>query len=163
MKNESGKMRAITAIALVAMIALPVALLAIPAAQIFRYTGSPVTFTGACCQSFNESVSFTEPSAVSPLVVDFNTDYQASGEGWVGLEVNGGSCDIFLGANRMPEFTFTSAGAGAFGDVHYQWLLGPADGLKSGKNTLTLCGGGSEGNSATIVLGFNTLAVKGGN
>ena len=70
MKNEivnnqgSRKMGAIVAIALVVMIALPIALFAIPAGQTFRYTGSLVTFTGTCCQSWNESVSVTEPATV---------------------------------------------------------------------------------------------------
>src|SRR5580698_2732146 len=169
MKNEivnnqgSRKMGAIVAIALVVMIALPIALFAIPAGQTFRYTGSPVTFTGTCCQSWNESVSVTEPATVVPVTVDFNMDYQATGEGWVGLFLNGGTCSIFHGANRLPEFNLGSGGSGPFGDVHYQWIITPADGLKAGKNTIGVCGGGSLGNTATIVLGFNTLVVRGGN
>jgi hypothetical protein len=164
MKNkQSKKMGAIIAIALLAVIAVPITLLATPAAQIFRYTGNPVTFTGTCCQNWNESVSVTEPATVVPVIVDFNTDYQATGEGWVGLSLNSGTCSIFHGANRLPEFNLGSGGSGPFGDVHYQWVITPADGLKSGKNTIEVCGGGSLGNTATIVLGFNTLVVRGGN
>jgi hypothetical protein len=161
--KESKKIGAILAIALVVMIAVPVTLFAIPAAQVFRYTGSPVTFTGACCQNWNESVSVTEPATVVPVTVDFNLDYQATGEGWVGLMLNGGTCNVFHGPNRLPEFNLGTGGSGPFGDVHYQWIITPADGLKAGKNTIGVCGGGSLGNTATIVLGFNTLVVRGGN
>jgi hypothetical protein len=164
MKNKGSKNKgAIVAIALITLIALPITLLAIPSAQIFRYTGSPITFTGECCASWNESVSITEPATVVPVTVNFNMDYQASAEGWVGLQLNGGSCNVYHGPNRLPEFPFTTAGVGAFGDVQYQWIITPADGLKAGKNTIGVCGGGSFGNSATIVLGYNTLVVRGGN
>jgi hypothetical protein len=133
---------------------------AIPASQVFRYTGSPVTFTGACCSNWNESVSITEPKTVAPVLVTFSTDYQASLEGQVGLSLNGGSCDLFFGSNRLPEFTLGSGGAGPFAHIDYQWVIEPSNGLKAGKNTIEVCGGGSFGSDATIVLGFNTLAVK---
>jgi hypothetical protein len=137
--------------------------IAITGTQIFRYTGSPVTLTGACCSSWNEAVSITEPTTVVPVLVTFSTDYQASLEGQVGLSLNGGSCDLFFGPNRLPEFTGGSGGAGPFAHVDYQWVVRPVDGLKVGKNTFALCGGGSFGGDATIVLGFNTLAVQGSN
>jgi hypothetical protein len=133
---------------------------AIPATQRFRYTSSPVTFNGGCCSSWNESVSITEPKAVASVLVTFSADYQSNGEGQVGLSLNGGSCNLFFGANRLPEFNQGSDGTGPFGHVSYQWVINPADGLKVGKNTMALCGGGSFGSNVTIVLGFNTLAVQ---
>ena len=134
--------------------------LAVPAGQVFRYLGEPVTFVGDCCSSWNESVSVTEPSTVVPIVVTFSSDYQASAEGQVGLSLNGGLCNLFFGLNRLPEFNLGSGGKGPFGNVSYQWVIISSDGLKVGKNELELCGGGSFGDNATIVLGFNTLAVR---
>ncbi len=141
------------------VLAASIAAFAVPAAQVSRYTGSPVTFTGACCSFWNQTVSVTEPKAVTAVLVTWNGDYQANGEGWVGLSLNGGSC-AFFGSNRLPEFNLGSGGSGPFGHNTYQWVIQPADGLKVGKNTIGLCGGGSFGTSATIVLGFNTLAAQ---
>jgi hypothetical protein len=137
-----------------------IAAFAVPVAQVFRYTNSPVTFTGVCCSFWGESVSITEPKAVAPVLVTFNADYQATAEGNAGISLNGGECNIFFGSNRLPEFNLGSGGNGSFGNASYQWVVNPSDGLKAGKNTFELCGGGSEGESSTIVLGFNTLAVQ---
>jgi hypothetical protein len=137
-----------------------IAAFAVPATQVFRSTNSPVTFTGVCCSLWGESVSITEPKAVTAVLVTFNTDYQATAEGNVGISLNGGSCNIFFGSNRLPEFNLGTGGNGPFGNVNYQWVINPSDDLKVGKNTFELCGGGSEGDSSTIVLGFNTLAVQ---
>jgi hypothetical protein len=133
---------------------------AVPGNQIFRYLGEPVTFTGACCTSWNESVHVTEASPAVPVVVTFTTDYQASAEGQVGLSLNGGTCNLFFGSNRLPEFNLGTGGSGPFGNASYQWVIKPADGLKVGNNSIALCGGGSFGDTSTIVLGFNTLAVR---
>lgn len=133
---------------------------AIPATQVLRYTGNPVTFTGECCALWKETVSLTEPKTVAPVIVTFSTDYQASLEGQVGLSLNNGACNLFFGPNRLPEFTLGTGGSGPYAHAEYQWLINPSDGLKVGKNTFEVCGGGSFGGDATIVLGFNTLAVK---
>jgi hypothetical protein len=159
--SKADKSNSVLAAALACVIlAGSICAVAIPNAQIFRYTGSPVTLKGACCSNWNETVSITESATVVPVVVTFSTDYQASLEGQVGLSLNGGSCDLFFGPNRLPEFTLGSGGSGPFAHVDYQWVIRPADGLKVGKNTFELCGGGSFGGDATMVLGFNTLAVK---
>jgi hypothetical protein len=146
-----------------AILAGSICALAINNAQIFRYTGSPLTLTGACCFAWGETVSLTEPATVVPVIVTFSSDYQATLEGQVGLSLNGGSCNLFYGPNRLPEFTGGSGGAGPYAHIDYQWVIRPTDGLKVGKNTFQLCGGGSFGGDATIVLGFNTLAVHGSN
>lgn len=159
--SRANKSNAVFAVALACLVLAGSTLtFAVPVGQLFRYSGQPVTFTGACCASWNESVKVTEPSAVVPIVVTFSTDYQASSEGQVGVSLNGGACDLFFGSNRLPEFNLGSGGKGPFGNISYQWIIGPSDGLKAGKNTIELCGGGSFGESATIVLGFNTLAVR---
>ncbi len=133
---------------------------AIPSTQVLRYTGNPVTFTGECCAVWKETVSFTEPKTVAPVMVTFSTDYQASLEGQVGISLNNGTCNLFFGPNRLPEFTGGTGGAGPFAHTEYRWLVNPSDGLKVGKNTFEVCGGGSFGGDATIVLGFNTLSVE---
>ena len=148
------------AIAVLAILAVPVTLFAVQSAQVFRYTGTPFLHTGVCCTVLNESVSVTEPATVVPVVVDFNSDYQSNVEGNFGLSINGGSCNIFLGPNRLPEFNLGSGGVGPFGDIHYRWIVKSSDGLKAGKNTFTPCAGGSQGDSANIELGFHTLTVQ---
>jgi hypothetical protein len=145
---------------LTCVLAGAIAAFAVPVAQVFRYTGGPAVHTGVCCSLWNESVTITEPKAVAPVLVTFNSDYQATAEGNVGISLNGGSCNIFFGSNRLPEFNLGWGGSGPFGNISYQWVINPSDGLKTGKNTFELCGGGSEGDSSTIVVGFNTLSVR---
>jgi len=142
------------------VLATSITAFAVPAKQVFRYTGSPFSLSGLCCSDWGPTVSITEPTTVAAVIVDFNADYQATGEAQVGLSLNGGSCDLFFGPNRLPEFDLGSKGAGPFGDIHYQWVIQPSDGLRSGKNTFEVCGGGDNGLNQTIVLGFNTLSVK---
>lgn len=162
--SKVAKSHSVLAAALACVIlAGSICAIAITGTQIFRYTGSPVTLTGACCFNWNETVSITEPATVVPVLVTFSTDYQASLEGQVGLSLNGGSCDLFFGPNRLPEFTLGSGGAGPYAHAEYQWVIRPADGLKTGKNTFQVCGGGSFGGDATIVTGFSTLAVQSSN
>src|ERR1700723_324815 len=134
-----------------------IAAFAVPVAQVFRYTNSPVTFTGVCCSFWGESVSITEPKAVAPVLVTFNADYQASAEGNAGISLNGGSCNIFFGSNRLPEFNLGSGGNGSFGNARYQWGINPSDGLKGGKNAFELSGGGSGGDSSTTRRCFSPL------
>jgi hypothetical protein len=155
------KITSFVAIAALAILALPLTVFAVQGGQVFRYTGSPFLTTGVCCTTVKESVAVTEPASVVPVVVDFNTDYQSDVEGNVGLVVNGGSCNLFLGPNRLPAFTLGTDGFGDFGNIHYRWVVKPADGvLKTGKNTFAPCIGGSQGNTANIELGFNTLTVQ---
>src|ERR1700722_4672135 len=98
-----------------------IAAFAVPVAQVFRYTNSPVTFTGVCCSFWGESVSITEPKAVAPVLVTFNADYQASAEGNAGISLNGGSCNIFFGSNRLPEIHVGSGGNGSVGHGKCAW------------------------------------------
>jgi hypothetical protein len=160
MRFKQNKKVTIFAIAALAIIAVPATLFAVQSTQVFRYTGSPFLHAAVCCTVLSESVTLTEPATVAPVVVDFNADYQSNVEGNFGLSINGGSCNIFLGPNRLPEFNLGSGGSGPFGNVHYRWVVKSTDGLKTGKNTFTPCAGGSEGNSANIELGFHTLSVQ---
>ena len=115
------------------------------------------SFQGLCCFSFQEAVQMSEPTTLVPLIVTWSTDYQATGFFFVALSVNGGPC-IFFGSGGLQPFE----DAGGDADSHtFQWLILPGDGvLRPGKNTFALCGGAAFSANDTIVLGFNTLAVR---
>ncbi len=143
-----------------AILLVSVAAFAVPVNQVFRFTGSPFSETGACCSNWSGLlVTITEPKAVAPIIVGFNMDYRATGEGEIGLSLNNGTC-LFYGSARLPEFSTGSGSDEPFGNINYQWVINPSDGLKTGKNTIGVCGGGSFGQSQTIVVGFNTLTVQ---
>jgi len=135
---------------------------AVPANQVFRVDSTTgfVTFTGGCCFSWNDEVTFSATKPLAPVIVTWSSDYQSSGENQVGISLNGGSC-IAYGAGRMPMFFPVDAGSTApFSNISIQWVIEPSDGLVIGKNIFTLCGGGSFGNSVTTKLGFRTLTVQ---
>jgi hypothetical protein len=132
---------------------------AVPANQVFRVdtVSGFVTFTGGCCFSWNDQVTLTEPSSLTSVIVTWSSDYQSSGENQVGISLNGGTCTAY-GAGRMPMFF--PLGGSPFSNISLQWVIEPSDGLVVGKNTFTLCGGGSFGNSVTTELAFRTLTVQ---
>src|SRR5215510_10843342 len=76
---------------------------AVPPNQLLRNLTNQV-FTGGCCNSWNESVSVVEPTAVVPVVVTWSTDYQLKSLVFiaVGLSVNGGPC-LSFGPGHFEE------------------------------------------------------------
>jgi hypothetical protein len=115
-------------------------------------------FQGPCCFSWLEQVSVHEPSAVTPVIVTFSTDYQATAPVVVGLSVNGKPCQFFGSASLQPFGK--GDGSGDFDSHLFQWLILPGDGLVPGNNTFQLCGGGTISQNAIMFLGFNTMAVR---
>lgn len=113
-------------------------------------------FAGVCCFSWGESVTINEPTKVVPVVVTWNTDYQSDGYQYNGIILNGGSC-VSYGPSGMPEGQ--PIGGAVYTQGSYQWVILPSNGLQVGKNTFTLCGGGSFGTAIHTRLGFNTLVV----
>jgi hypothetical protein len=64
---------------------------AVPTKQIARSL-TPKTISAKCCVLFGPAVSITEPSAVAPVIVTWNSDYSINDEFRIGLSLNGGSC-----------------------------------------------------------------------
>ena len=118
-------------------------------------------FQGLCCFSWLEKVSVTEPDKIVPVIVTWSTDYQSTGDFFAGISVNGGPCK-FLGSGSLEKFTTTGRadGSGQFESRTLQWLVLPSDGLVTGSNTFSLCGGAASSPTAIIMLGFNTLSVR---
>lgn len=150
-----------TGLCLLMMISLVVALAssahAVPPRQLLRVM-DPQTFTGGCCNSWNETVSIVEPTKIDPVVVTWSTDFKLANGTYVavGLSVNGGPCAA-LGPGSFQE-------AGGFPDETdtrvFQFVVMPIDGLQTGVNTFSLCGGGLRTNTETITIGPNTLEVR---
>jgi hypothetical protein len=117
--------------------------------------GNLQTFTGACCFSWGETVSITEPKAVVPVVVTWSTDYRGMAQLFfkVGVSVNGHPCM----ASDLIDLTPPSDGT--FNSRTFEWIILPSDGLIKGTNNIALCGGG-EVASDSITLAGNTLAVR---
>ena len=118
---------------------------------------------GQCCQSFNESVTIREPAKLSPVVVNWttefiNTQFESS---IVGLSVNDGSCSFIFGPLNISESAQDTRGF--FQTLSWQWIINPGDigsfQLHPGTNTISLCGGGPE-TTSQLELGNNTLFVR---
>lgn len=130
---------------------------AVPPRQLLRVM-APQTFTGACCNSWGETVSIVEAAKIDPVVVTWSTDFSLRNGFYVavGLSVNGGPCAAvgpgsFQEAFGFPDETDTRV---------FQFVVMPIDGLQKGTNTFTLCGGGLRDGSETITIGPNTLEVR---
>jgi len=113
------------------------------------------TYTGLCCSQWDESVTVYEPSTPAPIVVTWSTDYQSNAPFIVGLSLNGGAC-TFFGSAWM---TAQNPNDGPYlAPASYQWVILPGDyGLRSGRNVITLCGGGVIGDNDQITIMGNTL------
>lgn len=115
------------------------------------------TYTGQCCSRWDESVTVYEPTMPVPIVVTWSTDYQSNAPFIVGLSLNGGACTLFGSAAitaQNPNDGMSLAAAS------YQWLILPGDyGLRSGKNVITLCGGGMMSDTDRITIMGNTLVA----
>ena len=115
------------------------------------------THTGPCCSRWDESVTVYEPNALVPIVVTWSTDYQSNAPFIAGLSLNGGPCALYGAASitgQNPTDGMYTASAG------FQWVILPGDyGLRSGKNVITLCGGGMTGDTDSITVWGNTLVA----
>lgn len=115
------------------------------------------TFTGRCCTRWDESVTVYEPSKLVPIVVTWSTDYQSNAPFIVGLSLNGGACTLYGSASMTAQ----NPNDGLYmAPASHQWVILPGDyGLRSGKNVLTLCGGGVIGDTDSITISGNTLVA----
>jgi hypothetical protein len=154
-KARNGSTRFIAALACI-MLAGSISAFAVPATQVSQALNF-VTFAGKCCSLWNQTVAITEPAAVVPVVVTWSADVFLNDEFIVGLSLNGGSC-IAYGSREIPWLQVLG-GSGILNATH-QWVLLPSDGLKKGKNTFTLCGGGANSSSDTIDVGLSSLVVQ---
>ena len=137
------------------VVSLAVSDFAVPPKQVLLSTGKQLT--GKCCFMWDETVSITEPAAVVPVIVTWSADFAVNDEFLVGLSVNRNACTAY-GSREIP-WQGVLGGSGFMNTTH-QWVVSPSDGLVRGTNTFTLCGGGANSNSDTILIGYNTLAVQ---
>jgi len=155
LKATNSRMLLIAALASF-MLAGSISAFAVPPTQVSQALNE-VTFTGKCCSLWNQSVAVTEPAAVVPVVVTWSADIFLNDEFIVGISLNGGSC-IAYGTREIPWLPVLG-GSGILNATH-QWVILPADGLKKGKNTFALCGGGANSNSDTIDIEQSSLVVQ---
>jgi hypothetical protein len=117
------------------------------------------TYTAECCVTIGPTVKINFPTTTAPVIVTWSADYVVFDTVLFGLNVNGGPC-LFYGsgvANVGASGTQSSFVSGTF-----QWIVMPADGLRQGSNTFTVCGGGVN-KATTFSTGSNTLTVQGSN
>jgi hypothetical protein len=117
------------------------------------------TTTAQCCVAIGPTVKINEPPAIAPVIVTWSADYIVFDTVQFALSVNGGAC-LFYGPSVAN--LFASGTASSFISGTFQWVILPADGLKQGINTFTVCGGGV-GKAVTMSVGSNTLSVQGSN
>jgi len=130
--------------------------LAIPPEQVLHVDG-PIAIAGdPCCFSFNETISMTEPAKPVAIVVTFEESGESDGAVayLVGLIVNNRACKFF-GSGFIPGIIETDT----FQPRTFQWIVFPDDGLRKGRNTLTLCGG-SAFFPATVTFRSFTLGAR---
>ncbi len=154
-KARNSSTRFIAALACI-MLAGSISAFAVPAGQVSRVLNE-VGITGKCCFMWSQSVTITEPAAVAPVIVTWSADILLNDEFLVGIAVNGGAC-IAIGSREIPWLSVLG-GSGYLNTTH-QWVVLPSDGLKKGKNTFTLCGGGANSSSDTMDVGLSSLVVQ---
>ena len=117
------------------------------------------TTTAQCCVILGPTVKINFPTTTAPVIVTWSADYIVFDTVLFGLSVNGGACAFYGSgvANVGASGTQSSFVSGTF-----QWIVIPADGLKQGINTFTVCGGGVN-KAVTFSTGSNTLTVQGSN
>ena len=125
---------------------------AVPPGEMVRVETNQ-TFTGACCFSWNETITVTEPKVLVPVIVTWSTDYIATDIFHVGVAINDHPC---MAAEDLTESVPKD---GTADSRTFQFVLFPSDGLVKGNNIITLCGGGFAAGDS-ITLGFNTLAGR---
>lgn len=117
------------------------------------------TYTAECCVVIGPTVRINEPATPAPVIVTWSADYVVFDTVQFALSVNGGPC-LFYGPSVAN--LFASGTASSFISGTFQWVILPSDGLRSGSNTFTVCGGGV-GKAVTFSVGSNTLTVQGSN
>ena len=121
-----------------------------------RSTGDG-NYTGPCCSRWDQSVTVHEPTEEVPIVVTWSTDYQSNAPFIAGLSLNGGPCTLY-GAASITEHNPTDSIYTA--SASFQWVILPGDyGLQSGRNVITVCGGGMMGDTDNIAIWGNTLVA----
>jgi hypothetical protein len=139
------------------MVAGSISTLAAPKPSVLRVDYPGMTETGKCCFNWDLSLRVIEPERLVPIVVTWSTDYQADAVFYSGLSVNGGPC-AFYGPGIIS--TFVPDDIVSYATRTVQWLIMPGDyKVVKGVNEITLCGGGVYSDTATLTLGFNTLAA----
>jgi len=147
----------VAAVALVLTIA-PASSFATAAGQVARNLFITTT-TAECCVPLGPTVKINETATIVPVIVTWSADYIVFDTVQFALSVNGGPC-AFYGPSVAN--LFASGTASTFISGTFQWVILPADGLKKGSNTFTVCGGGV-GKAVTMSVGSNTLTVQGSN
>jgi len=128
------------------------ALAANPNEVFYTYTGE--NFSRACCYSWNDTVSITEPASVTPVVVTWSTEYLTTGFFLVGLSVNKGACTAFGPRTISPSLQGSRVDTRSI-----QWIV-PSSVLVRGKNTFLVCGGADSGYTGPIELGIRSFAAR---
>jgi len=131
---------------------------AVPQKQVLTVNINQI-FTGVCCFSWNATVFVNEPAKITPVTIRWSADFlqNTANQFNVGLMINGGTCRVDLGPNSLGNFAvdFRSFMVGS-----WEWIVLPTDGLTSGLNSFTICGGASTSDTAKVTIGNNTLAAR---
>jgi hypothetical protein len=140
--------------ALVCMIAASsISALAVPPNEgFYTYTGQ--NLSGPCCFSWNDTVTVTEPSAITAVVLTWSTEYVAHAFYLVGLSVNNGPCTAYGPRTLTPTLQ-----GGQVETTNFQWVV-PKSVLVKGNNTFTVCGGEVSPSSPPIQLGIRSFAAR---
>ena len=155
-KVNKGRAMSVAALACL-MLAGSVSAYAVPMSQVARILTIKTT-TAACCVLLGPTVTITEPTTVAPVIVTWSADYAPSGTVVFDLSLNGGPC-AFFGSGVAPALQLAPGSASIFLSGSFQWVVLPADGLKKGANTYSVCGGGV-GGPVTFSTGSSTLTVQ---
>jgi hypothetical protein len=117
------------------------------------------TTTAECCVTLGPTVKINFPNTPTTVIVTWSADYIVFDTVLFGLSLNQGPCLLYGSgvANIAASGTQSSFVSGTF-----QWVVIPADGLKKGTNTFTVCGGGVN-QAVTFSTGSNTLTVQASN
>jgi len=152
--SKTYKTSLMLVIALACMIAASsISALAVPPNEAF-YTYTGENLSGACCFSWNDAVTVTEPTAITPVVLTWTTEYVAHAFYLVGLSVNNGPCTAFGARTLAPTLQGDQVETTSF-----QWVV-PKSVLVKGKNTFTVCGGEVAPSSPPIQLGIRSYAAR---
>jgi hypothetical protein len=117
------------------------------------------TTTAECCVILGPTVKISFPTTTAAVIVTWSADYIVFDTVQFALSVNGGPCTFY---GPSVANLFASGTASSFISGTFQWVVLPADGLKKGTNTFTVCGGGV-GKAVTFSTGSNTLTVQASN
>jgi len=130
---------------------------AVPQKQVVTVTVNQI-FTGACCFSWNTTAFANEGTKLTPVTVRWSADFLQNtlNNFNVGIMINGGPCRLDLGPNELGSFAVDGR---SFIVGTWEWIVLPTDGLTSGLNSFTICGGGPN-DAAKVTIGTNTLAVR---